>query len=281
VRAAGYAGRVSRRLRTVAVVTALLAACPAGGCTAAAGGLPGGLTATLVQLRSDVADRQMQVRVRNGGDATVTIGEVRVDDPRFSPAAARVLERTTDLPPGSAVDIRVALGEAVCDTDADAAPTLTLDLVGDAPVAAPVDELFPFLQPLHDADCLRERIADAATLAIAGFTASAAGEPAELLLELTGTGPDAGAFTLAGVRDTNLLDVDDGALGRILPVRAEAGTRRLAVPLVPARCDPHAVQEDKRGTVFAVDVELDGEPGSFDLAAEPDLRARMLSWVAD
>jgi len=150
-----------------------------------------------------------------------------------------------------------------------------------AAVAAPVDELFPFLQPLHDADCLRERIADAATLAIAGFTASAAGEPAELLLELTGTGPDAGAVTLAGVRDTNLLDVDDGALGRILPVRAEAGTRRLAVPLVPARCDPHAVQEDKRGTVFAVDVELDGEPGSFDLAAEPDLRARMLSWVAD
>ena len=53
------------------------------------------------------------------------------------------------------------------------------------------------------------------------------------------------------------------------------------LPLVPLRCDPHAVQEDKRGTVFNVEVELDGEPGLVQVAATEDMRGRILTWVAD
>ena len=53
----------------------------------------------------------------------------------------------------------------------------------------------------------------------------------------------------------------------------------VSLPLVPLRCDPHAVQEDKRGTIFTLAVELDGDPGEIELAAPEDLRGRILTWV--
>ena len=54
--------------------------------------------------------------------------------------------------------------------------------------------------------------------------------------------------------------------GQVYPIAAqvrEGDTEPIEVdlPLVPLRCDPHAVQEDKRGTVFTLDVEVDGRTG--------------------
>lgn len=266
--------------RTAAVVTALLAACALAGCgPTAPDALPDGLEATLVQLRSDVADRRAQVRVRNDGDRAVTIGEVRVTDPRFAPAATRVVERSTELPPGTAVDIRVALGDAVCDAPATGPASVTLGLRtadGDRTATARIPELFPFLQALHEAECLRARIDEVAALGIEGFEPSTSGEPAILRLRLAAQDAATAALFVTGVRDTNLLTVADP----FSPIRV-GGTQTVDIPLVPARCDPHAVQEDKRGTVFRVDVDLDGEPGSFDLAASPQVRAAILAWVAD
>jgi hypothetical protein len=50
---------------------------------------------------------------------------------------------------------------------------------------------------------------------------------------------------------------------------------------VPLRCDPHAVQEDKRGTIFTLEVELDGVPGEIELAASEDMRGSILTWVSN
>ena len=54
-----------------------------------------------------------------------------------------------------------------------------------------------------------------------------------------------------------------------------------AVPIVPLRCDPHAVMEDKRGTVFDVRVEVDGASGVIEVAAPEAMRGEILRWVAD
>ena len=69
------------------------------------------------------------------------------------------------------------------------------------------------------------------------------------------------------------LDIDQTGEGRTAVT--------VPLPLLPARCDAHAVQEDKRGTVFRLFVEVGGEPGSFDLVATPELRGTLLGWVAD
>ena len=55
----------------------------------------------------------------------------------------------------------------------------------------------------------------------------------------------------------------------------------MQIPLVPFRCDPHAVLEDKRGTIFDVRVEHQGESGEFTLFVGDEMRGRILTWVGD
>lgn len=49
---------------------------------------------------------------------------------------------------------------------------------------------------------------------------------------------------------------------------------------MPQRCDPHVVQEDKRGTIFTLEVAEPRE-GTIELAMPVELKARVLTWVAD
>lgn len=251
--------------------------------------LPAGVTVELQQQRSDVSTRQAQVRVRNASDEAITLAGVRVEDPRFEGAATRVIaDRVTTLPAGGSVDVRVQLAPVDCDAPDEADAVVVLELVdGDetTEVEAAAADPLGFVARLHARECLEERLTDAASLAFTGFTPSPPGLPASLELTITPTG--AGAATVVGVESTNLLDfAAPGDEDDLYPVDVEvddggdAAPVVIALPLVPFRCDPHAVQEDKRGTVFDVHIELDGEPGEIELFVGEELRGRMLTWVA-
>ncbi|NLP83497.1 hypothetical protein HF576_06550 [Microbacterium sp. CFH 90308] len=246
--------------------------------------LPAGVTVELVQLRADVAPRQAQVHVTNGSNQTLTIGDVRVEDPRFDGPATRVVAgRTSTVPAGRSVDVRVQLPAVDCSAPEEGEPEVMLELVGEGEVTASATDPLGFVAPLHERECREERLTDAAALAFTGFQESAPGEAAVLELTVTPTGK--GEATVAGVQATNLLDFGpasvDGAYPLDLPIAA-IGTEPIVVklPLVPFRCDPHAVQEDKRGTIFDVRVVVDGEPGEIELFVGDELRGRILSWVA-
>lgn len=249
--------------------------------------LPPGVTVELVQLRADVAPRQAQVHITNGSDSAIEIGDVRVEDARFDGPATRVVTgRTSLVPAGRSVDVRVQLPAVDCDGTGDAAPTVVLEVVSDggsAEVTASASDPLGFLAPLHERECRHERLTDAAGLAFTHFTASAPGEPAVLELTITPTGE--GSATIIGVQRTNLIDFGGSTVAGAYPLDLEVepgGTEPVVVelPLVPFRCDPHAVQEDKRGTIFDVRVELDGHPGEIELFVGDELRGRILSWVA-
>jgi len=275
------------RTRAIGGTLALIAALS--GCAAApapAPTLPAGVTAELQQLRADVAARQAEVHVTNGSDAPLTVGEVRIEDPRFDgPSTRAVADRVSTIPAGSSVDIRVQLAPVACDVPDDGTSTVVLEIIGDAGTAqveASAPDPVGFLAPLHARECLQERVRDAAAVAFTGFTPSAPGEPAALELTITPTG--SGAVTLVGVERTNLIDFTGPGDDELYTVGVDvaAGDTEpivIDVPIVPFRCDPHAVQEDKRGTVFDVRVELDGEPGEFELFVGDDLRGRILTWV--
>lgn len=277
--------------RTVAVIIALGSAALTG-CAAMGGSaepdptLPPGVTVEFVQLRADVAPRQAQVHVTNGSDAPITIGDVRVEDPRFEGPATRVIAgRTSTVPAGRSVDVRVQLPVVDCGASEDAVPEVVLELVeedGSAEVTASATEPLGFVAPLHERECRRERLADAATVAFTGFRASEPGSPAALELTITPTG--SGAATIVGVQRTNLIDFTGATASGAFPldvvIEPGAGSPVVVeVPLVPFRCDPHAVQEDKRGTIFAVRVDVDGERGDIDVFVGDELRGEILSWV--
>lgn len=280
--------------RTMVVAAGLACGLVLAGCAADGGGggtptLPAGVSVELQQLRADVAVRQAQVQVTNSSDAPLTVGDVRVEDDRFDGPAVRVVaDRVSTIPAGGEVDIRVQLPSVDCTAADDGEARVVLEL-GEDPrtteVTASASDPLGFLAPLHARECLRERLTDAAAVAFTGFEPSAAGEPAALQLTIAPTGE--GAATVVGVKRTNLIDfaglpVEEDAYPVEVDVAA-GDTEPIVVdlPLVPFRCDPHAVQEDKRGTIFSVRIELDGEPGQVEVFVGDDLRGEILSWVAD
>ncbi len=269
----------------------MLAGCTAGTAEpspAAAPTLPSGVTVEFVQLRADVAPRQAQVHIENGSDSALTVGEVRVEDARFQTPATRVIaDRISRVPAGGSIDIRVQLPAVDCASASEGPSRAVLEIVGGSAsgeVTASAPDPLGFVAELHARECLLERVTDAAAPAFTGFSPSAPGEPATLELTVTPTG-DA-AVRVAGIERTNLLDfagvpAEEQAYPLDIEVTADdTAPVVVELPLVPFRCDPHAVQEDKRGTIFDVRVELDGEPGEIELFVGEELRGRILSWVA-
>lgn len=257
--------------------------------------LPDGVTVALVQLRGDVAARQAQVQVTNGSGEAVIVAEVVVEDPRFEGPATRVVDRVSTIPAGGRVDIRVQLPPVACPTPDDPAPDdpvpeVVLEIGNEeaaASVRTPADDPLGFIAPLHERECRAKALADAATLAFTDFEASQPGEAAALELTITPTGE--GRATIVAVEATNLLGFApesasaEGTVRIDLEIDADSGTEPIVVelPIVPSRCDPHVVQEDKRGTIFDIRLALDGAPGEIELFAGEELRGRILSWVAN
>ncbi|GAA2977707.1 hypothetical protein JOD63_003179 [Microbacterium terrae] len=286
--------------RAVAVALGLAVLAGVAGCAApdaAPGPPPAGVDVEFAQLRSDVAARQAQVRIINASDETLEVGDVTVVDPRFDGAATRVIAgRTSTVPAGSTVDVRVQLPPMACGSDDLAEDVTTVQLVlgypdrdvapAPAPVEAPLPDPLDVLGPLHERECRAQALAGAASVSFSAFRPSGPGAPAALELTVAPTGE--GTAEITGIQTTNLLTFGQSASGAVdeypLAVavgEGDADPTVIELPLVPLRCDPHAVQEDKRGTIFDLAIAVDGVPGEIELAADEDMRGAILAWVAD
>lgn len=277
-------------MRIAALAGLLIGALTLSGCAGPgdAPPLPEGITAEFVQLRSDVADRQAQVRVHNATDAPIEIDDVTVSDPRFAEIATRANPgRVSTVGPGATVDLRIQLPAVQCDVaEGSATVQLGIPSLGEA-VEGPLPDPLDVIGPLHERECRAEGVADAATLALSSFEPSSPGEPAMLTLSIVPTGR--ASMEIVGIQTTNLLTFDAGPgatadtypIGVVVEAGIGAEPVSLELPLVPLRCDPHAVQEDKRGTIFTLEVDVPGDSGTIELAASEDMRGRILGWVAD
>jgi hypothetical protein len=289
----GCAGIVTR---TAAAIVALAATVGLAACgpaapgpppsTATDGALPGGVEIELFQLRSDVAERGAQVRIVNDSDDDLVVTKLTFDDDWFAGEAVR--DRTSMISAGRTVDLHFGLPEVACEGEADAAARTSRVIVefsvDDVARTATVDVADPlgFTAVIHEKECLRHDLAQVATLEWTSFAGSASPLPAQMQLSITPAGGD-GAATLIEVQTTNLLQF--GELPTPFPLNTElsgaAAATLVDVPLLPLRCDPHAVMEDKRGTVFNVMVSVDGATGVVEVAASEKLRGEILRWVAD
>lgn len=243
--------------------------------------LPPGVQVELFQLRSDVAERGAQVRVVNGSDEDLAITRLTFADDWFAGAAVR--DRASTIAAGRTVDLRFALPPSACDGEPDARTSrVTFQLAGGGTATVEVADPLGFTALLHEKECLAADLAQVATLEWARFTPSAAPAPAALTLEAAPAGGTEQA-ELIEVQTTNLLKFGDQPtpleLQRTID-GADAATD-VTVPIVPLRCDPHAVMEDKRGTVFNVQVRVDGTEGAVEVAAPEQMRGEILRWVAD
>ncbi|MFD6137142.1 hypothetical protein [Isoptericola sp. NPDC060257] len=248
-------------------------------------GVAQGLSAELRQDRTQYADRRATLHVVNGSDQAVTLLGGTLDAPGYGPSAPDGPTRARTLAPGAGRDVRLRLGEVDCDADAPAArsgadaqttpvATATVRLAaGEAsPGSTPagttveVDVTDPLarLAAVHAEACAERLVASGVTLRVTDVRAAdvptpdgdAPGGRITLAVEPVPGGPDARLVEVSG---TTLLSPAAGTAwtGDDLTGQTDGA---VVLDVVPARCDPHVVAEDKRGTFLPVHAEVDGAP---------------------
>jgi hypothetical protein len=267
------------RARAAGAIVGLLAVVSAAGCSVPAetgvGSIPDGLAVEMYQTRTDTGPRKLEIAITNTTGGPVVIDRLVFDSTQFD-GPAQWEKDSTRVVAGATVDLPVQLPPPDCDTD-EIVHTVEFDYVladgteGTA-IAHPVDRL-DRMPSLRLEDCLTESVADIAILTadtlpypidVGGIRAVGV----DIAVEPTGAD---GSVTFVASGSTTLLMMADpakGTLENLLPldvvVRGTDEPSVITLTVAPGRCDPHAIQEDKRGTIFPIDViTADGEGRIF------------------
>jgi hypothetical protein len=272
---------------------------------------PSEISVEVHQTRSNIATRQLTIGVTNGSSQPIEITSARFRSDQFVSAAVWSKDTTT-IGAGVTADLPVSLPAANCDAkspspiieleyrpvseDAEAEQSVATESVIRSVAVTPVDSLGQ-LKPLFLADCLVAAAEQVATItANTAPRVSTVHEHPVAELDLTFTpkgGP--GSLTVVNARSTTLFtQVDPGSnvLSQIREVDVEVSAasepHTITLHLVPSRCDPHAVAEDKLGTVFPLEISLGEEgdtsgaslTGTMSVAASTEVRAQLYDFVA-
>ncbi len=258
-----------------------------------------GMTVVIAQSRSDWADRVVQLTVTNSGTEPVDIVAAALTSDLFDGVA--VPDEGRPVPAGTSRSLSVPLGAPRCGDDrpgAVPAATATLTLADAAgrssTVDLPADDPRGHLPRIHGEDCAAAAVAAGAELSVADalVVQEVAGE---LLgsLDLTLTPRTGGpVVTVTEVDGTVLLAPLTGAAWSMpelttappgastSPASGEPGAVTAALTFRPARCDAHAVAEDKRGTFLGVHTTVDGVAQPvFYLAVTTEVRGQIHDYI--
>ncbi|QJU53928.1 hypothetical protein SCB71_12060 [Herbiconiux sp. KACC 21604] len=281
-----------------------------------------GVGLEILQSRTDYAKRGLQLSVTNTRDEPIVVVGARFDSVQFAapvdwsgspveipPGLTRHLPialstAVCPAPEGPPVltlivrdggDGSTAPGDAgsANDTGSD---TRTGDTDGSGVAGARRDDTttiqgtpsdpFGVLPRIAGEDCLQHEVAATAALGFAGLRVEGSGPRTTALLELrispTGAA-DGPVLHLTEVRPSILLQPRDGGSWPLdLEVAPGDSPSTITLEAVPARCDPHAVAEDKRGTVLPLDVTLAGRTaGTVELAADPAVKQQVYDFISE
>ncbi len=270
------------------LLVSLIVATTLGACAPTTSGeAPDGVEISVYQPRPDVPKNRIAIQVLNDGDVPLTITSATLHSSFFTEDMVWGPDRTATVVPGYAVDLRVDLPtEADCS---GAEPELTATFgweTDDAKGTATVrpDDPFHLFDLLHDAACLIVSVDAVAKLTAVSLDAPVQQPaPAELVIIVEPTGAD-GTVTLDTIHSTTLLNPSGpdgtGVAELDLGITIDKdGPAEVRIPIVPNRCDPHALAEDKIGTRMPLYVTApDGSSGRFVLAASDELRAQMYAF---
>jgi hypothetical protein len=268
------------------------------------------------QTRSNVAARQLTIGVTNGSSQPIEITSARFLSEQFVSAAVWAKDSTT-IGAGVTADLPVPLPAADCDAT-NSRPIVELEFRpvsegaeaergGEAAepeavrsvAVTPADPLRQ-LEPLFLADCLvvaAEKVATITADTAPRVSMVQEHMVAELDLTVTPTGGP-GSLTVVSARSTTLFSQVDPVTDSSTEIREVDASisgvsepQKITLRLLPARCDPHAVAEDKLGTVFPLEVSLvddaadEADPsatpltGTLSVAASAEVRAQLYDFV--
>ncbi|MFD1240872.1 hypothetical protein [Arthrobacter ulcerisalmonis] len=275
---------------------------PAADGTLAAGGTTpaaGPVTVTINQSRDQYSQHAVLVQLTNTTEAPITVTNVQLSSPLFPtgfgwPVNADPLL----LPPHQAKSRPASLPTAACNGSPDGAtlsaqplePVAVLSLVSTAS-AGPVTATDPFevLVRNHAELCLAATAAAVATISFgADLDVAADGQTAVVRLLIDPqhsikpqpVAESDATLTIESLGETTLLaQVAAHPWPTGLVVRPGEPGKDLPLTIRPARCDPHAVAEDKVGTLLPLSISVDGQTGVLKIAAGGVLRGKIYDFV--
>ncbi|MGI5188833.1 hypothetical protein ACQEVI_11910 [Promicromonospora sp. CA-289599] len=305
---AAHRGRGAILVLLTSMVSAAAVACTGGGAPSSTKGavpddVASRLSVEVAQGREQYAEREIRLEVTNDSDETMTLLSGALRTEQFGPSHPTKEGRTLVLRPGATRAVFVGLGEARCaDPAAEdgaataAAPSATITLAlgeGDDLGPAtdiPVDEVgdpIGHLARNHTVDCSAAAVAAGADLTVDPDVPveTRDGELTALVtlrIERVDGGPEVTLDRIAGTTLMSNADPGGEASGWVGRDLAGQGSGEVALAVVPARCDVHAVAEDKRGTFLPVYARVDGVRQEPVYVPMPDTaRSDLYSFVAD
>lgn len=260
------------------------------------------LSVEVSQGRTQYADREIVLEVTNGWDRTMTLVAGALHADGFGPSHL-AKERPRALPPGATRDVYIGLGEAQCagvpagpdEPVPDAAPSATITLAlgeGDdqgpaTDIAVDVTDTAGHLARNHAVDCARAAVESGVRLTVEPDVPveTRDGEQTAFVTVRVEPVPGGPEVTIDRITETTLM-ADPDARGTVSgwTGRELAGQRsgEIVLPVVPARCDAHAVGEDKRGTFLPVEASVGGTAQHVFYVPMPDAaRAALYDFIGD
>ncbi len=245
-----------------------------------------GVAVEIRQSRTNWGDRVVQLRVTNGTSAPLVVERGTLRSPYVRGAATTDPDRSRAVPAGAHRDFPVVLGEPVCPA---AAAGVVVDVaVGDdagrrgALTATPADPQ-GHLERIHREDCAEAAVTAGVSLAVEPDV-GVRDEGGVLVgtLRLTARPVEGGPrVSVTGVERSNLLAPTSGHVWSD-PAQLDLPPPGATVDLdfTAARCDAHAVAEDKRGTFFGIHATVDGTPQPvFYVRVDDAVRAQIYAFI--
>ena len=281
---------------TVALVIAALTGCsplvepdPQPAATAAPGSLDEvSATAEVYRTRSDPARGGLQLSVTNTGTTPLTVLRAVLDSPALAEAIER--DRTTVIPPGATRDLALLLPPPRCDggpTLPEAVLTVALATGETGELRLTTTDRIGQWVDWHERACFAELAAAQVDLEVRRAPALDDAAAGTIGAELVATAR-VSDVRLVAIADTVLFGLRtgpaDSARGSTLALDRDltaAETTVVPIWLAAARCDPHAVAEDKQGTLFTVHLDLGGATGTTTVIADDATRAAFYDAIAE
>jgi hypothetical protein len=248
--------------------------------------MPDGVVVHVDQSRLQRKGRQVFVRVENGTAEPLTITRLTLTSPRLPAVRWSGRERVDAT---YEADVELDLPTGRCGADLAAEVTIGYRL-GDGPLTtstAAADDVYGAVTLLTDRDCAEETLTTAADVTVGDPVVEGRGRTSVLRVPvtMTPTGRSSGV-RFAGFESTVLFrqtadspDADSPA-GVSVPLDRGSPSTTQVLSVVPSRCDPHALAEDKVGTLFGVRVRAAGlgEDADYYLPLAREQRSAFLAF---
>lgn len=245
---------------------------------------------TLDERRLNIGEGVISMMVTNNGPGPVNITAAELSTPLYTDTGRWMPGPSghTTLRTGTTVALPAPLtGAPTCgkSPDPQASPTPPTE----AAVLLTVDgqqheyeapDPYAALERLQHQACLEQAVLNIAALKLPPEVAvSPDGGTAVVRLSILPTG-NSGSITLKTFRGTTLLAENPGhPWPQNILVNGSDGPTVMELSVLPARCDAHALAEDKTGTKLPVDVQTSAGSGQVRLIPNPEFTGSVYSFV--